>query len=250
MLGEFMTNRLKRMAGIFCFCTLMAAAVPSVAYADETETEAAAETESEYQTSSEMLVKVEDINTNLYASPDEEAEVIGQAEAGSTYTVLEMVDGEWVKISNGDSEGYINTVTSTATVAENVEEVVVNVSEKRRQEIVDYALQFVGNRYVYGGRDPHTGVDCSGFTSYVMRHAAGVELAHSSRSQANQGRAISAAEIRPGDIICYASGKSVNHVALYIGDGKIVHASNERNGILISDWNYRNPYRIVNVLGD
>lgn len=235
-----MTNRFWKTVGLFCFCTMIAVSAPGKAYADETE----------YQTSSEMLVRVDDMNTNLYAEPDEEADIVGQAENGSTYTVLEMVDGEWIKISDGDSEGYLNTVSAAATVAESVEEVVVNTSEKRRQEIVDYAMQFVGNRYVYGGRDPHTGTDCSGFTSYVMKHAAGVELAHSSSSQSRQGRAVDASEVRPGDIVCYSSGSRVNHVALYIGDGKIVHASNEINGILVSDWNYRKPYRIVNVLGD
>lgn len=237
-----MTNKLLKTFGLFCFCTMLAAATPSTVLAEEID--------SEYQTSSGMLVRIDDMDTDLYAAPDEEAEVVGQAQTGATYTVLEMVDGQWVKIQTGDSEGYLNTVKSAATVAEHAEEVVVNTSEKRRQELVDYALQFVGNRYVYGGRDPHTGADCSGFTSYVMRNAAGVELAHSSSSQARQGREVSAAEIRPGDIVCYSSGGRVNHVALYIGDGKIVHASNERNGILVSDWTYRKPSKIINVLGD
>ena len=56
--------------------------------------------------------------------------------------------------------------------------------------------------------------------------------------------------MRPGDLIFYGSGSRINHVAMYIGDGQIVHASNERNGILISNWTYRNPVKIVNVLGD
>ena len=103
---------------------------------------------------------------------------------------------------------------------------------------------------MYGGTDPHTGADCSGFTSYIMRHTAGVELPHSSAAQSGYGRAVSAEEMRPGDLICYSSGGRVNHVAIYIGDGQIVHASNERNGIRTSVWNYRSPARIVNVLGD
>ena len=208
------------------------------------------ETTAEYQTSSGLLVRVDDEDAVLYETPDVEAEIIGQVETGATYTVLEQVDDQWVKISAGESEGYLNTVEAAATVAETAEEVVVDVSAQRRQEIVDYALQFVGNRYVYGGTNPNTGADCSGFTSYVMRHSAGVELSHSSAAQANQGRSISSAEMRPGDLICYSSGKRVNHVALYIGNGQIVHASNERNGIRISQWNYRTPARIVNVLGD
>ena len=119
-----------------------------------------------------------------------------------------------------------------------------------KEEIVTYALQFVGNRYKYGGTNPNTGVDCSGFTSYVMRHAAEVELPHSSGGQSRMGRQVSSSEMRPGDIICYGSGKRINHVALYIGNGQIVHASTERTGIKVSRWNYRTPVRIVNVLGD
>lgn len=66
----------------------------------------------------------------------------------------------------------------------------------------------------------------------------------------SQGREVSAAEIRPGDLVFYASGKRINHVALYIGNGQVVHASNERTGICVSEWTYRNPAKIVNVLGD
>jgi len=228
----------------------MMAAAPGMAFAD---------TESpEYQTSTSMLIRVETTGAELYSEPDEASEVIGQAGEGDTYDVLELVDGEWAKVSDGDFEGYLNTVTAAATVAENVkedqietaEEAAARQSAEKRQEIVEYGLQFVGNRYVYGGTNPNTGADCSGFTSYVMRHAAGIELPHSSRGQAGCGRVISEAEIRPGDLLFYGSGSRINHVAIYIGDGQIVHASTERTGIKVSDWMYRKPVKIVNVLGD
>lgn len=96
---------------------------------------------------------------------------------------------------------------------------------------------------------PHTGVDCSGFTKYVMQHGAGVSLNRSSTSQSKQGTAISADQMQPGDLIFYGSGKGINHVAMYIGDGKVVHASTERTGIKTSPWSYRTPVKIVNVLG-
>lgn len=245
-----MINKFLKTVGLFCFCTAMMAAAPGMAFADQGSPE--------YQTSTSMLVRVEEMSTDLYSEPDEASEIIGQADTGDTYEVLELVDGQWAKISTGDFEGYLNTVKAAATVAENVQEVVVESDEEiaaresaeRRAEIVDYAMQFIGNRYVYGGMNPNTGTDCSGFTYYVMKYAAGVELSHSSKAQAGQGRVISAAEIRPGDLVFYGSGKSINHVAMYIGDGQIVHASNERNGILVSDWMYRKPVKIVNVLGD
>ena len=84
----------------------------------------------------------------------------------------------------------------------------------------------------------------------VMSHF-GVSLPHHSGSQAQKGRSISSSEMRPGDLVFYTnSGGTINHVALYIGNGQVVHASNKRDGIKISTWNYRTPAKIVNVLGD
>lgn len=124
----------------------------------------------------------------------------------------------------------------------------LTASAQRRQNLVNYAMQFVGGRYKAGGNDPHTGADCSGFTRYVMQHGAGVSLNRSSGSQATQGRTISANEMQPGDLIFYGNGSRVNHVAMYIGNGQIVHASTYSTGIKISQWNYRAPVRIASVL--
>ena len=124
----------------------------------------------------------------------------------------------------------------------------LEANAQRRQNLVNYSLQFVGGRYKAGGNDPHTGADCSGFTRYVMQHGAGVSLNRSSSAQATQGRTISANEMQPGDLIFYGNGSRVNHVAMYIGNGQIVHASTYSTGIKISQWNYRAPVRIANVL--
>ena len=124
----------------------------------------------------------------------------------------------------------------------------LEANAQRRQNLVNYSLQFVGGRYKAGGNDPHTGADCSGFTRYVMQHGAGVSLNRSSGAQATQGRTISANEMQPGDLIFYGNGSRVNHVAMYIGNGQIVHASTYSTGIKISQWNYRAPVRIANVL--
>ena len=120
----------------------------------------------------------------------------------------------------------------------------------RRTQIANYATQFLGNPYVWGGTSLTNGADCSGFTMSVMSHF-GVSLPHHSGSQAGAGRSISSSEMRPGDLIFYTnSGGTINHVALYIGNGQVCHASNARDGIKISTWNYRTPAKIVNVLGD
>ena len=120
--------------------------------------------------------------------------------------------------------------------------------DQLRARVVSYALQFVGNSYVYGGRDPHTGVDCSGFSSYVLGQIAGVSLNRTASAQSQQGVTVNIENARPGDLIFYDSGGHVNHVAIYMGNGQVVHASNERTGITVSDWNYRTPYVIKNVI--
>lgn len=254
-----MANKLFKTLGLLGFCTMIAAFAPVESLADEVPAEeisaeeVLAEEEAEYEAGTEMLVRVDDMDTDLYAEPDEDAEVVGQAETGNTYTILELVDDEWMKISTGESEGYLNTVKTAAAVEkpeELAEEAVIDESSNFRKEIAEYGLQFVGGRYVYGGTDPNKGADCSGFTSYVLRNAAGVELPHSAAGQSQSGRVISAEEMRPGDLICYSSGKRINHVALYIGDGQVVHASTEKTGIKVSRWDYRKPAKIVNVLGD
>ncbi len=237
-----MLKKLLKTIGLFSVCTMLMTAAPLVAFADQENPE--------YQTSTSMVVRVEAEVTDVYTEADLEAAVIGQASKGSTYDIIEVIDGEWAKVMIGENEGYINTVNAAATVAETAEEVVVDVSEMKRQEIVNYGMQFVGNRYVWGGMDPHKGADCSGFTLYIMREVAGITLSHSSRAQANEGRVISADEMRPGDLVFYGSGSRINHVAIYAGDGLIVHASNKEDGIKTSPWNYRKPIKIVNVLGD
>jgi cell wall-associated NlpC family hydrolase len=118
-----------------------------------------------------------------------------------------------------------------------------------RQKLVNYALQFVGRPYRAGGSDPNTGADCSGFVRYVMAHGAGINMNRSSREQATQGTQISAAQMQPGDLLFYSHGSRIDHVAMYIGDGRIVHASTERTGIKTSKWNYRTPVRIVSMFG-
>lgn len=243
-----MLKKLLKTIGLFSVCTMLATAAPLVAFADQ-DTQNTQEIQ-EYKTSTSMIVRVEETVADVYSEPNTEASVIGQASQGSTYQVLEVLDGEWAKVQIGENEGYINTVEAAATIAETAEEVVVDPYEALRSDIVSFGLQFVGNRYVWGGIDPNKGADCSGFTMYVMKNMAGITLSHSSRAQANEGRTISAEEIRPGDLVFYGSGSRINHVAIYIGDGQVVHAANEKDGIKVSPWSYRKPLRIVNVLGD
>ncbi|MFR5601223.1 MAG: NlpC/P60 family protein [Lachnospiraceae bacterium] len=116
-----------------------------------------------------------------------------------------------------------------------------------RNAIVAYAKQFLGNPYVYGGTSLTNGADCSGFTQGVFAHF-GITTGRSSRDQAAKGREISTSAVQPGDLLFYASGNYINHVALYIGGGQVIHASSPTTGIIISPSNYRTPCKAVTFL--
>lgn len=108
-----------------------------------------------------------------------------------------------------------------------------------RQGIVDFALQFVGNPYVYGGTSLTNGADCSGFVMSVFAEF-GYELPRVAAAQCSASEKKSVADIEAGDLVFYGDG-GIDHVALYIGDGKIVHASTAATGIKVSDYDYRAP---------
>lgn len=125
--------------------------------------------------------------------------------------------------------------TSTSTVKATAS------SSSKGQQIANYAKQFVGNRYVYGGTSLTNGADCSGFVQSIYRQF-GYSLTRVSADQARTaGRVVGLGELQAGDLIFYGSGGGINHVAIYIGDGQVVHASNARDGIKISSYNYRTP---------
>lgn len=106
--------------------------------------------------------------------------------------------------------------------------------------IVDYAKQYVGNPYVYGGNSLTNGIDCSGFTQQVFGNN-GISLARTAADQSQGGQNVSMDDLQAGDLLFYDNGGYVGHVAIYCGDGTVVHASNEETGITISDANYRTP---------
>lgn len=169
-------------------------------------------------------------------------------------------DSPVLEMSGSEKEDSSNSGPDLAIQARRREEAAAQAAEaeaaaaaaqvaSKRQNVVNYALQFVGGPYRAGGNDPHTGADCSGFVKYVMQYGAGVNMNRSSVTQSTQGVAISANQMQPGDLIFYGNGSRINHVAMYIGNGQIVHASTYATGIKISNWNYRTPVKITNVLG-
>lgn len=111
--------------------------------------------------------------------------------------------------------------------------------------IVEYAKQFLGNRYVWGGSSLTGGTDCSGFTMSLYAKY-GYHLPHNAAAQAGCTRSVSSP--MPGDLFFYSNGSRINHVAMYIGGGMVIHASNARDGIKISNAYYRHPVKIGRVM--
>lgn len=190
---------------------------------------------------------------NVRAEKSTEAEVLSQVGNSEAFTVNSVADG-WVEISVDDSVGYISqdyvTLAQALPTAKTIEQVKYGdgVSDVRAS-VVSYALQFVGNRYVWGGTSLENGIDCSGFTMRILGKY-GISLPHSSKAQPSYGTKICASEAKPGDLFFYGSGRSISHVAIYIGNGQIVHASNKRDGIKVSNAYYRNPICVTRYLPD
>lgn len=185
--------------------------------------------------------------------PNTDSEILSTMGEGETLEVLEELDG-WIKVLIDDEEGYISS--DYAVVKQNLDTAITmtelmygeGVSDVR-VELCQYAKQFIGNPYVWGGTSLTKGADCSGFTLSVFKKY-GMTLPHHSGSQAQMGKKVSLSEAKAGDLVFYSNGKRVNHVAIYIGGGQVVHASSPRTGIKISNVNYRTIHSIRNIIGD
>ena len=106
--------------------------------------------------------------------------------------------------------------------------------------IVNFATQFVGNPYVWGGTSLTNGADCSGFTQSVFANF-GISIPRTAAAQASSGTPVDLSEIQAGDLLFYYGGSGLGHVTIYMGNGQVVHASNASTGITISDYGYRTP---------
>ncbi|HIR77343.1 MAG TPA: C40 family peptidase [Candidatus Choladousia intestinipullorum] len=150
------------------------------------------------------------------AAAQAQAEADAAASAGTEDTSAD---------SSGSEESYEDTSSSSSTLG---------------QEIVNFAVQFVGNPYVWGGTSLTNGADCSGFTQSVFANF-GISIPRTAAAQSGSGTPVDLGSIQAGDLLFYSGGSGIGHVTIYMGNGQVVHASNSNTGIIISDYGYRTP---------
>lgn len=224
---------------------------------------------------------------NVRKEPSTESSRIGYIDHGEKVKLVEDC-GDWIKILYTNSkEGYVSAeyvlILEEYSYAKTLEEERAEIEARKaleerqnvpeqnapesttnvqtpntgystnaelRAAIVSYALEYVGDAYVSGGTSLATGTDCSGFTCFVYADF-GYSISRTPEGQyTGAGRGIDYSEIQPGDIICYSSngGKSCTHVAMYIGDGQVVHAANSRKGVITSKAEYEPIIGVRNVI--
>ena len=199
--------------------------------------------------------------------PSVNAEVIDQVAKGEELIVLEGVvpnyDEEhkkWVKVSldsDESEEGAIGYVAKEYVDLSYQLKKALSIEELNfgsevssvRIRLVSKAKEYLGGRYRWGQNVLGVAVDCSGFTQQIYKKF-GYSIPRTSRSQGSSGTRISSSQLKPGDLVFYGNGDHINHVAIFIGNGKIIHASNRRDGIKISNLYYRQPVKFVRYIND
>ena len=186
--------------------------------------------------------------------PGTESGILTLMGEGERLEVVEEEKDGWIKVMVDDQEGYISAefaeIKEELDTAMTITELLYGqgVSDVR-VDLCQYAKQFVGNPYVWGGTSLTKGADCSGFVLSVYAKY-GYSLPHSSAAQSKMGSKITLGEAKPGDLIFYSNGSRVNHVAIYIGGGMIVHASNPRTGIRLQNATYRSIATVRRLIQD
>lgn len=185
--------------------------------------------------------KVTGNGCRMRSRPNTSSSILGTYYSGTKMTVIGINNG-WYKVQYNGKTGYMRsdlmTIVGNTTSSGSTGSSGSSTNSDLRQRIVDFALQYEGYRYVYGGESlSEGGFDCSGLVYYVYKTNFGLSMHRSSSTQyANDGRKISKSELQPGDLVFFSdNGSRVTHVGIYIGNNKFIHASTPSTGVIISD---------------
>lgn len=213
---------------------------------------------------------INESSVNVRKEPSTSSEVVTTLILNTGVTITAQTE-EWYKITYGDYTGYVykplisqtptttsrgNEVRQPETTTEEQTPVVDNSQttdstnndtivapslpslSTNGEQIVSFAKQYLGYRYVYGGTSPSTGFDCSGFIYYVF-NSSGYSISRSLSAQASTGTAVSKSELQPGDIVFFnnTSSGALGHVGIYIGNGNMIHAANLNRGVVTDTIN-------------
>lgn len=178
---------------------------------------------------------------NIRKGPGTNHETIGGLTKNASITRTKILANGWSKVKYGNAEAYICSDYLTTTNP--------NPTEVTGEAVAQYALQFEGNPYVYGGNDLYNGVDCSGFTKLIYQKF-GISINRIADAQRRNGIQVTGGieNAKPGDLVFYGDNGYASHVALYIGNGKVIHASAPGVGIIISTATYRTPMQINRLI--
>ena len=242
-------------------------------------TEEENKTENEDQKEENKTAYIKYDSVNLRKEPSADSTILQKLKLNEEVSIIEEVDSIWCKVSIDGATGYISKELLSDTKQEEKKEETTNTTSRdgesvtrenvkeetkennsksetsnnktstsKTNEIVEYAMKYLGCDYVYGGSSPK-GFDCSGFTSYVYKKF-GYNLSRSSGGQANDGTKVNKADLQPGDLVIYKNQSltKIGHVGIYIGNNKMIHASEPGVGVTITDIDskaHKYPQRFV-----
>lgn len=197
-----------------------------------------------------LVIVVDCTTLRVRAKESTDSEILYKISKGEELNIVSSTK-DWVKVEVNNGQGYVAREYVNISFALPKATAVETISgySSVRTSLVEYSKKFLGNRYVYGGNSLTKGIDCSGFTQQIYAKF-GYKLPRTSRMQANVGTPIPASQAKPGDLVFYSQGRVIDHVAICIGGGKIIHASNPRDGIKISNMYYTTPRKVVRIIND
>lgn len=203
----------------------------------------------EIQSSDTEYAKViSNTGLNFRTKPSTSSEIITTLPFGEVVEVIEVLD-DWfkVKISSGEV-GYLSNEYLEIIQVSQEKPIKQEYFTQNATEVIQYAMQFLGSPYVYGGMDLETGTDCSGFTHLIFKNF-GIELNRTARDQYLNGTYVEKEDLQPGDLVFFSYGdeNSISHIGIYIGNNEYIHSADQENGVIISSLG--NPFSVKYYFG-